>query len=412
MKNDKGSMPALFPSPNLLRMRQDRQLKLAAEMQRYQTDVLLLVGTSNVRYATGARWMNSDAGRAYAAPVVAIIPSDGRPHLFTEYSDGVPAELPADQVHGPLCPDFAEGIPRLASAIADIAGRGALHIAVDDLSAAANDAIPRLLPDATIVDAGPILAAAKLVKTDDELACIQHAQSINEQAMHDLRNSLTPGVRQSELTGRFLRKIFELGATANMIDPIWQRTALSIAEGPFTVTGDMAFPIPSTDRILQDGDLIFVDTGISYEGYCSDFGRTWLVGDRQPTVRQRDQFKQWSEIVERVLAICRPGTTGADLVQAACRTRTGHRPWLHHLYLAHGLGTDSAEMPFIGSDLGNEFDESIVLMPGMVLVLEPVIWEDGYGGYRSEDIFAITDDGYRCLSNFDYEPYEGRNEQW
>ena len=63
-------------------------------------------------------------------------------------------------------------------------------------------------------------------------------------------------------------------------------------------------------------------------------------------------------------------------------------------------------MPLIGTDLGEEFDESIVLAPGMVMVLEPVIWEDGYGGYRSEDIVAVTDDGYRMLSDFPYVPFE------
>ena len=54
-------------------------------------------------------------------------------------------------------------------------------------------------------------------------------------------------------------------------------------------------------------------------------------------------------------------------------------------------------MPFVGTDLGDAFDESLVLAPGMVLVLEPVIWEDGHAGHRSEEIVAVTDDGYACL---------------
>ena len=56
--------------------------------------------------------------------------------------------------------------------------------------------------------------------------------------------------------------------------------------------------------------------------------------------------------------------------------RTGRRPWLSYFYLAHGIGTDSAEMPLIGTDRGDAFDASIVLQPGMVLVFEPVVWED------------------------------------
>ena len=81
------------------------------------------------------------------------------------------------------------------------------------------------------------------------------------------------------------------------------------------------------------------------------------------------------------------------------------RPWLPHLYLAHGIGVDSAEAPFIGTDLGDGFDETIVLRPGMVFVVEPIAWADGTGGYRGEEIVAVTDDGYQLLSDFPYAPY-------
>jgi Xaa-Pro aminopeptidase len=81
-------------------------------------------------------------------------------------------------------------------------------------------------------------------------------------------------------------------------------------------------------------------------------------------------------------------------------------PWLPHLYLAHGIGVDSAEAPFIGTDLGSDFDAGIVLEPGMVFVLEPIAWSDGTGGYRGEEIVAVTADGYELLSDFDYEPYD------
>ena len=263
-----------------------------------------------------------------------------------------------------------------------------------------------------VTDAEQILGPAKLVKTDDELECIRRAQRINELAMYDVYGALEPGVRQSDLSGIFLRRIFELGASANSIDPIWQATPNAIADGPFTVNGDVAFPTCSSDRILRQDDLILVDSGLLYEGYASDFGRTWLAGGRVPTAQQRDHFKRWHDVIGRVLALTRPGTTGLELHRAACENEHGRRPWLDHFYLVHGIGTESAEMPFIGTDLGEEFDESIVLAPGMVMVLEPVIWEDGAGGYRSEDIVAVTDDGYRMLSSFPYLPFDEGASSW
>jgi Xaa-Pro aminopeptidase len=126
---------------------------------------------------------------------------------------------------------------------------------------------------------------------------------------------------------------------------------------------------------------------------------TWLFYYQ---IRNRWHFilknYEWRTIVDRVLEVTKPGATGADLVRAAVEP-DGWRPWLPYFYLAHGIGTDSAEMPLIGTDRGPEFDASIVLAPGMVLVFEPVVWQDGHCGHRSEEIVAVTEEGYLWLSS-------------
>jgi Xaa-Pro aminopeptidase len=66
---------------------------------------------------------------------------------------------------------------------------------------------------------------------------------------------------------------------------------------------------------------------------------------------------------------------------------------------------DSAEMPFVGTDLGDDFDAAFVLTEGMVLVVEPIVWDEGYSGYRSENVFVITEDGCQNLSDYPYDPY-------
>ena len=259
-----------------------------------------------------------------------------------------------------------------------------------------------------LVPASGVLGPAKLCKTVDELACIRAAQHLNEQAMLDVQPLLRrPGVTQTDLTARFLRRVTELGADLNGIDPIWQVMPASKADGPWTVHGDLAFPTPSAPQLLEDGDVIWVDTGVHVGGYASDFGRTWIVGsDPTPSARQQAQFERWRAVVDAVLTRCRPGATAGELTQAAIAADGGGpKPWIEHFYLAHSVGTDSAEMPMIGTDLGDAYDERQVLAPGMVLVLEPVIWDDGAAGYRSEDIVAITDDGWIPLSDHPYDPF-------
>jgi Xaa-Pro dipeptidase len=172
----------------------------------------------------------------------------------------------------------------------------------------------------------------------------------------------------------------------------------------WTLHGDLALPLLTTERELIAGDVLWTDVSITYRGYCSDFGRTWIVG-REPTPRQQAQFHKWQEIMTAVLDVTQVGATAADLGRAATKANGGSRPWLPHFYLGHGIGVNPAEMPMIGTDLGDEFDENFVFEPGMVLVLEPVVWEDGTGGYRSEEIVVITEEGWMPLTDYPYDPY-------
>ncbi len=150
--------------------------------------------------------------------------------------------------------------------------------------------------------------------------------------------------------------------------------------------------------------MLWVDTGISYAGFHSDFGRTWIVG-REPDARQRSQFERWRAIMDAVLDVTRAGATAAELTAAATSAAGGIKPWMPHFYLGHGLGIDSAEMPYVGSDIGEAFDASLVLAAGMVLVLEPIVWEDGAAGYRSEEVLLITEDGWEPMTDYPYDPF-------
>jgi Xaa-Pro aminopeptidase len=277
-------------------------------------------------------------------------------------------------------------------------------VGVDELTGAMRRAADRLFPGGPPVDAAPVVGAAKLVKTADQISCIRRACRITDEAAVDVQKALTPGVRQIDLSAEFVRRAFELGATASMLEPIWQVMPATKAEGTWTTHGDLALPLLSTERELAKGDVLWTDVSITYTGFCSDFGRTWLVGET-PSERQQDQFRKWRSILDAVLKVTKAGATSGDLARAAIAANGGQKPWLPHFYLGHGIGTNAAEMPMIGTDLGQEFDDNFVFPAGMVLVLEPVVWEDGTGGYRSEEIVVITEDGFTPITDYPYTPY-------
>jgi Xaa-Pro dipeptidase len=394
------------PEADARRMQRDRMARVRGLMREQGLDALILLGNTNVVYATGAIFPLADSGRAnFELPVAVVLADDEWPHLFSPVrpDDRLRTEWPSDHLHGPVYLDFDEGVQLFAAALAGLVPSGAV-IATDEWTNALRREDSLLFAGKAPLDGGPVISRAKARKTPDELALMREGLRITERAIAAVQARLSPGVRQTDLTATFLRTIFEAGADANVLDPIWQVMPARLADGPWTTTGDLACPLSSTERELAEGDVLWVDTGISYGGFHSDFGRTWVVG-REPDATQRAQFEQWRTIMDAVLDVTRAGATAADLTAAAIEAAGGVKPWMPHFYLGHGLGIDSAEMPYVGSDIGEAFDASLVLADGMVLVLEPLVWQDGAAGYRSEEVLLITEDGWEPMTDYPYDPF-------
>lgn len=404
-------MPAVASAPELEldveRLRRDRYAKLQAQMAADGLDALVLLHGPHVAYATDCLPGAADATHASAnRPVAVVLAGQPQPCLLGGDPDGLDVDA-----HPVVWPDIDEGAADLGAQLDAILGQHARggRVGIDMMTGAMLRA--GVLSGAEIADAANILAAVKLHKSIDELACIHQAQVRTSRAMASVYEALAPGVRRSELAAVFLRHLREEGIDANMIDVIFQPMARRIADGPRTTTGHLAFPTWSGDPVYADGDLIWVDAGSDYHGYASDFGRTWVVG-RPPNPAEQRCFERWLAVMDATYAAIAPGAAFAEVCAAASAADAPHRPdgdppWMPHFYLVHGVGVESAEMPFLGTDNGPDFDAAHTLEPGMVMVLEPAIWEDGTGGYRAEEIVAVTDNGWIPLGGgHPYDPFE------
>src|SRR4051812_5435395 len=241
---------------DLARMRRERIDKLRAAMAASEIDVLVLCLQSNISYATGARVPTSDHVRAGWWRAVAIVERDDPwPHLFTEFPEGAPSELPNDHLHPAVEVEAAAGAAELVETLP------AGQLALDDAPFPLWQALGARAGE--VIDGALALAPAKLTKTLDELECIRQAQAINERAMRTVRESVVAGVQTTTLSGIFLRSIAELGATGNVVDPVFNVMPMSVADGPYSVTGDPVFPLPTRPRELQRSDVLWIDTGIS-----------------------------------------------------------------------------------------------------------------------------------------------------
>jgi Xaa-Pro aminopeptidase len=362
-------------------LRADRLARLRAAMAEAGHDALVLTAASGVRYASGAAPPHGESSVEAARPFAAVVTPDAVAVLGVEPAcvpPGVPAHaLPRE----PRC---------AAGALADLLGP-ARRVGVDRLPFALAEALARALPRAVLEPADRAVFVARRVKTAEEIALLREAQRLNEEAVADVLPAIVPGVREVELSARFLAAMARRGVTACHVEPIWCVVPRRASDAPWAFPGSLPYRELASERVLAAGDQVMVDTGMLHAGYMSDFGCTWTCGG-EPSASDRALRARWEEIVAAVVAECRPGTTAAALHRAALAASGPGRtaPWPVPLYLAHGIGIGGVEPPFIGTDLGHAAEEAMMLAPGMVLVLEPYVWEEGAGGYRAEQMIAIT----------------------
>ena len=391
------------------RMGSERLARLRDQMRAQGVDGAVLLHGPHVTYATGHVPDAVDASHANHRRAVAIVDSAAGPARLHAHDPVGDVAAVCAEAGAPLWPELDDGAAAVGTAIAEVLGDVAgCRVAVDGVTGAMARA--GVLDGAELVDASRVLGPARVVKTADELACIDQAQRHSERAMGAAQAACAPGATRAEVAGAFLAALRNGDpglslAYSNEIDPIFQPMPAHRDGGPRTSTGHVAFPTGVDNPVFAEGDLVWVDAGVGFRGYMSDFGRTWVAG-RSPTSAEQSLFDRWMAVLEASLAAVRPGATLGDVARAARAVEPDDTPWLPQFYLAHGIGLESAEMPMIGTDLGSAFDDGYELVAGMVLVFEPVIWADGVGGYRAEEIVAVTDDGWRPLGGgHHYEPF-------
>ena len=274
---------------------------------------------------------------------------------YTEFPEGAPSELPDEYVHPAI---EVEAARRGATELAARCRGGVL--ALDD----APFPLWEALRDRNPLDAGVVLAPAKLTKTLDELECIRQAQAST--SAQCARSGRSPCRARAPPTSRArsCAPIAELGADANTVDPVFQVMPTSIAAGPYSRHRRAGVPAPDAAAGARAGRRACGSTPAST---CTATRRTSArrgSSATSPTTIARVQF---AALARRRRPRARDRAAGRDgrRPRAARRERsTATGPWLSYFYLAHGIGTDSAEMPFVGTDLGDAFDASIVLATG------------------------------------------------
>ena len=152
-----------------------------------------------------------------------------------------------------------------------------------------------------------------------------------------------------------------------------------------------------TERRVGAGELLLLDFGGVYKGYCVDLTRTIVVGD--PEERARALYRAVADAQDAALAAVRGGV-GADAVDAAARGVLAALGWGEAFShgTGHGLGLEIHEEPRVAQKRPAG-PPPAVLIPGMVITIEPGAYVPGLGGVRLEDDVLVTADGAERLTD-------------
>jgi Xaa-Pro aminopeptidase len=143
--------------------------------------------------------------------------------------------------------------------------------------------------------------------------------------------------------------------------------------------------------LIGGSDLVIIDYGVRYKGYCCDLTRTYspLKWDG----RSKKIYQVVLEAQRTAFAAIKPGARASD-VDAAARgviDRAGYGKYFGH-GTGHGVGLEVHERPTISPRSGD------ILKPGMIFTVEPGFYIENFGGVRIEDMVLVKDKGMEILS--------------
>jgi Xaa-Pro aminopeptidase len=221
----------------------------------------------------------------------------------------------------------------------------------------------------------------RLVKQPHELELLKRAIAITDETFTHICNWIQPGMTEKEVQWEILRKMVELGADGTSFESI-------VASGP---NGSMPHAHAGQRRI-QAGELITIDMGARYKGYCADMTRTICLGE--PADPRAFEVYQ---AVLRSMKTCESGIYGGIPAKDADALARNSLEDLAEYYVhgtGHGVGLQIHE----GPSLSPRAPEDMQLPVGSVVTVEPGVYIAGWGGVRIEDCVLVTEDGSEVLT--------------
>jgi len=336
-----------------------------------------LTDAVNVRYLCGFR--GEDSTLLVAADRSVLI-TDSR------YAEAAEREAAVDEVIS-----RHTAMARAAGAACKSLGIRRLGLTSGNLTHAEFGALAAASPALELLPRRAGIAEGMRARKDaSEVEAIRRALACAEESLTAMLSEIEPGQTERRLAARLEYEMRLRGAEDASFDIIC--AAGANASVPHALSGE--------SQVAAGAGVLF-DWGARVGGYCCDLTRMVGVGTIPPQLS--DLVEIVLEAQEVVFARLKPGSRcgEADAAGRAVIAKAGYGRQFGHS-MGHGVGLKVHEQPYVGPQ------SEVVLLPGMVVTVEPGIYVPGQIGVRVEEMALITEEGHEVLTRLPRQPADLR----
>lgn len=343
-------------------------------------DAVFVSNPKNVKYLTGFKTTMPGEVQSFGDPEGFVLLHAQRADFLCDgrYINGALKlkGLSAQLLTGPI------NAQRIAAKIKELLPRGAKTIGFEQDSLLYGDGLGlnKHLKGIKLKPAGDLFSAIRLYKSPAEIALLRKAAEVTSDCFDHVVKIIRVGMSEREV--------------ALVIDNYLRAHSDGCSFETIVAFGEAACNphyAPDPKRKLKQGQMVLLDLGAVYQGYCGDMTRVICMGPAN--ARQREVYNLVLEAQLAGLAAVRPGAKAHDIDQAVRRVFEQHGcldKFMHGT--GHGVGLAIHEDPRIKTGFETRIE------PNMVFTVEPGLYYAGWGGVRIEDVVVITKTGYKNLT--------------
>jgi Xaa-Pro aminopeptidase len=367
-------------------MRMEILARQAAAMKEHGLDAMISCSPENFAYAAGFVVPSQPLIRHRHA--MAIVTADSKPAILAVDMEATTLRSREPDTRTEIWQEFTDDSMAVLARLLKEMGleRSVIGIEMDYLPAGDMARLLGYLPGARFKSDEAILARLRQIKTKDEIALLRRLSLISDQAITDALRSVRVGSSEMDIAAALTRNVYTLGAEhfKLMIVATGERSQLPNV-GP-------------SQRRLQAQDVCRVEIFSVIGGYQAGVCRTAAVQEIPPHAE-----KIWQNLVAckyLIMDMMKPGASCRTIYDAFIKQlSTLNLPPIS--FVGHGIGLHLHEDPYIGKTPVLGKTEDALLEAGMVLGVEPLCYQTGYGfGMQNKDMMLVTETGCELLSSY------------